>query len=211
MGVTSKLTEIQTKLKAPKNLYNSFGEYSYRNAEGILDAVKPFLAMTNTCVTLSDEIKMVGDRYYVESTVEFIDNETGDVVRVKASAREAEEKKKMDVSQLTGTASSYARKYALQGLFALDDTKDADTDEYHKQTEPTERAVASVEAPKPVELPNILSDTEVMVIRTLAQQKNVSEETILASYKVTDLHQLNNKQYTSLMQRLKASSGKAAS
>ena len=209
MSATSKLTEIQVQLKAPKNLYNSFGEYKYRNAEGILEAVKPYLHMTNTSVTLSDDIVAVGDRIYVKTIAEFIDNESGDVVRVQAFARESEEKKKLDASQLTGVASSYARKYALNGLFLLDDTKDADTDEFHKQTGDTpQRSQAPAEPPKVIERPNILTDTEVMVIRALAESKHVSEETILASYKVADLHQLNNKQYASLMNRLKASSGK---
>lgn len=209
MSITSKLMEIQTKMKAPKNLYNSFGEYKYRNAEGILEAVKPFLTMTNTCVTLSDDIVAVGDRIYVKATAELIDNESGDVVRTTAFARESEEKKKLDASQLTGVASSYARKYALNGLFALDDTKDADTDEFHKQTQDApRRAVEPVEASEAVEGTNTLTDTEVMVIEALATQKSVSIQTIMDAYKVTDLHQLNSKQYTNLMTRLKKSSGK---
>ena len=129
----SKLTEIQKKLKAPKSNYNSFGKYNYRSCEDILEAVKPLLG-DNTLI-LSDEVVQIGDRIYVKATAVFRDGATE--TRVSAFAREAESKKGMDESQVTGTASSYARKYALNGLFLIDDTKDADTDEYVKATERT--------------------------------------------------------------------------
>lgn len=128
----SKLLEIQTELKAPKGQYNSFGGYNYRSAEDILEAVKPILKEKDCTLTLSDEMVEVGGRIYVKATARFNDG-TNETV-VTASAREAEAKKGMDDSQITGTASSYARKYALNGLFLIDDTKDADTDEYQKQT-----------------------------------------------------------------------------
>lgn len=132
MNIQEKLLYIQAKVKAPKNLYNSFGKYSYRNAEGILEAVKPFLDEMKCTLTISDEIVAVGDRIYVKANATLWDTEKIDVIAVSAYAREAETKKGMDDSQVTGTASSYARKYALNGLFLLDDTKDADTDEYQK-------------------------------------------------------------------------------
>lgn len=202
MSVTAKLMEIQIKLKAPKNLYNKFGEYPFRNAEGILEAVKPFLAMTNTCVTLSDEIVAVGDRIYVKATAELVDTESGDIVMTTAFAREPDDKKGMDGSQITGTASSYARKYALNGLFALDDTKDADTDEYHKQTE---------EKPKPEpQVPDNLQEIHVKAIEAIAEKKNVPIEAILKRYNVERLAQLTNKQYANLMASLEKSSGGAA-
>ena len=125
-----KVQEIQTHLKAPKNLYNSFGKYKYRNAEGICEAVKPLLAEHGLILTLSDEIVAVGERYYVKATATLYSAED-EKISVSAFAREAATKKGMDDSQITGTASSYARKYALNGLFLLDDTKDADTDEYN--------------------------------------------------------------------------------
>ena len=128
----NKLLEIQTELKAPKGQYNSFGGYNYRSAEDILEAVKPILKEKDCTLTLSDEMIEVGGRIYVKATARFNDG-TNETV-VTASAREAEVKKGMDDSQITGTASSYARKYALNGLFLIDDTKDADTDEYQKQT-----------------------------------------------------------------------------
>ena len=132
-----KVQEIQTHLKAPKNLYNSFGKYKYRNAEGICEAVKPLLAEHGLILTLSDEIVAVGERYYVKATAT-ICSDANEVLSVSAFARESLDKKGMDDSQITGTASSYARKYALNGLFLLDDTKDADTDEY--RTESKEKA-----------------------------------------------------------------------
>lgn len=129
----SALTEIQKKLKAPKSNYNSFGKYNYRSCEDILEAVKPLLG--DNTLTLSDEVVQIGDRIYVKATAVFRDGATE--TRVSAFAREAESKKGMDESQVTGTASSYARKYALNGLFLIDDTKDADTDEFVKATERT--------------------------------------------------------------------------
>ena len=129
----SVLTDIQNELKAPKGRYNSFGKYKYRSCEDILEAIKPILKKHDATLTIRDEIIEVGGRVYVKATAVF---SGGDVLcEVSAFAREAEEKKGMDASQITGTASSYARKYALNGLFLIDDTKDADTDEYVSETE----------------------------------------------------------------------------
>nr|DAW46499.1 MAG TPA: ERF superfamily protein [Caudoviricetes sp.] len=128
----SKLVEIQAELKVPKNQRNTFGKYNYRSAEDILEAVKPLLKKHDAKITLSDKLTLVGDWHYVEATARFV---CGDEVEtVTAYARESLNKKGMDESQITGTASSYARKYALNGLLLIDDTKDADTDEYKKQT-----------------------------------------------------------------------------
>ncbi|EFF6379766.1 ERF family protein [Escherichia coli] len=125
-----KLWTIQQTLNAPKNQRNNFGGYSYRSAEDILEAVKPLLQ--NITLTLNDEIVLIGDRYYVKATATLSDGE--DVIAVTAYAREEESKRGMDSSQLTGATSSYARKYALNGLFCIDDAKDPDTDAYAKQT-----------------------------------------------------------------------------
>lgn len=125
-----KLAKIQKELKAPKDLRNNFGGYNYRSAESILEAVKPLL--DGAILTLEDDILLVGNRFYIKATATFQD---GDYVKTTtAFAREPESKKGMDDSQITGTASSYARKYALNGLFCIDDNKDADTDEYQEQT-----------------------------------------------------------------------------
>ena len=131
MTVYSKLVEVQNKLKAPKSQFNSFGKYNYRNAEDILEAVKPILKEVGATVFLKDDIVLIGDRYYVKTTAVFIETE-GQAITVEAYAREAEEKKGMDAAQVTGATSSYARKYALNGLFLIDDTKDNDHDTLHK-------------------------------------------------------------------------------
>lgn len=117
------LQEIQKQLKAPKAQRNTFGNYNYRNCEDILEAVKPLLG--DSVLMIYDEVVNIGDRYYVRATADFSDGTTK--CRVTAYARESEEKKGMDSAQITGAASSYARKYALNGLFLIDDTKDADS------------------------------------------------------------------------------------
>ena len=126
MGVYAKLLEIQQALKAPKGQRNDFGKYNYRSCEDIVEAVKPLLGEQKAVLTISDEIKMIGERYYIFATAAIVDAETGERVEVTAQAREADSKKGMDPSQVTGATSSYARKYALNGLLAIDDTKDAD-------------------------------------------------------------------------------------
>lgn len=126
MGIHLKLKEVQSKLVAPKNQNNKFGGYKYRSCEDILQAVKPLLNEQCLCITISDSIEQVADRVYVRATVSIHDEKSGDTISVKAYARETENRKGMDASQITGSASSYARKYALNGLFAIDDTKDAD-------------------------------------------------------------------------------------
>lgn len=134
MGVYAKLLEIQQAIKAPKDQRNDFGNYKYRSCEDIVEAVKPLLGEQKAVMTISDEIKMVGDRYYIFSTASIVDVETGERVEVTAQAREADSKKGMDPSQVTGATSSYARKYALNGLLAIDDTKDADAQAPAQQT-----------------------------------------------------------------------------
>ena len=127
-----KLIKVQQELKAPKSNYNKFGNFYYRSAEDILEAVKPLNAKYGLLLTLRDEPTLIGDRYYIKAIARITDgNEWHEVT---AYARESASKKGMDDSQITGTASSYARKYALNGLFLIDDTKDADTDEYQNQT-----------------------------------------------------------------------------
>lgn len=121
-----ELNTIQNLLKAPKNQYNKFGNYKYRNCEDILEAVKPLLFSQSCTLTISDEIVMIGTRYYVRATAT-IKNANGETETTTAYAREDESKKVMDASQITGSTSSYARKYALNGLFCIDDTKDSDS------------------------------------------------------------------------------------
>lgn len=125
-------SNIQFELKAPKGQENTYAKYKYRSCEDILEAVKPLLHKYKVTLTLDDELILIGERYYVKATATLC-SETGSVT-ASAFAREQKEKKGLDESQITGTASSYARKYALNGLFCIDDTKDADTDEYANQT-----------------------------------------------------------------------------
>lgn len=146
-----KLIEIQAELKAPKSQFNKFGGYNYRNCEDILEAVKPLCVKHDVVPLLSDEIVMIGERYYVKSIAKITDGK--DEIVTTAFARESFDKKGMDESQITGSASSYARKYALNGLFCIDDTKDADfmDDSPNKKqasaptqtTKPKEKHVAS--------------------------------------------------------------------
>lgn len=139
MKIYEKLSQVQNELKAPKDQKNTFGNYKYRSCEDILEALKPLLKKNRLTLVLSDELVNIGDRYYIKAMATIYDlEEEGSLVNT-AYAREEETKKGMDGSQITGTASSYARKYALNGLFNIDDTKDADTDEYTKRTkeEPT--------------------------------------------------------------------------
>lgn len=126
MGIMMKLVVTQQALKANKTQFNAFGKYHYRSCEDILEAVKPLLSANQMVLKLSDEVKEIGGRVYVEATATIIDAETGEREESKALAREEETKKGMDASQVTGAASSYARKYALNGLFAIDDNKDSD-------------------------------------------------------------------------------------
>ncbi len=127
-----ELIEIQSKLKAPKNQRNNFGKYNYRSAEDILEAVKPLLKEQSCTLTIEDDIVQIGERYYIKATATLY-NEKGTMAQTHAFAREAETKAGMDVSQITGATSSYARKYALNGLFAIDDNKDTDTPEYQQE------------------------------------------------------------------------------
>lgn len=133
--IYEKLLAVQNELKAPKDKRNTFGGYNYRSCEGILEAVKPLLQEQGLMLTIKDEVVNIGDRYYVKATVLLDDISSNGEIAITALAREEEAKKGMDASQITGTASSYARKYALNGLFLIDDTKDADTDEFHRTTQ----------------------------------------------------------------------------
>jgi hypothetical protein len=131
----TRLAQLQNELKAPKGQRNTFGKYNYRSCEDILEAVKPLLVKYGMVLVLSDSVELIGERYYIEASADLIDTATAkNMMHSTAYAREPDEKKGMDDSQITGTASSYARKYALNGLFLIDDTKDADTDEHRQET-----------------------------------------------------------------------------
>lgn len=140
MEFIEKIVAIQSELKAPKGQYNSFGKYNYRSCEDILEGVKPLLAKHGLVLTIQDGIELIGDRYYVKATATITDGK--EQLSTDAYARESIDKKGMDASQVTGSTSSYARKYALNGLLAIDDTKDADTmDNSKKPAQQTQETV----------------------------------------------------------------------
>ena len=132
MSIYEKLSAIQSELKVPKGQHNSFGNYDYRSCEDILEKAKPICKAHKTVLIIEDDIQQVGESVFVAGIATLRDLESDEAIKVKAFARHADEKKGMDDSQMTGTASSYARKYALNGLFNLDDTKDPDSDEFAK-------------------------------------------------------------------------------
>lgn len=129
----AKLAEIQKELKVPKNQYNNYGGFNYRSCEDIVEAVKPLCHARGVVLTMYDDVVVYGNRFYIKAHVALSDTETGETIEKTAVAREADSKKGMDESQITGASSSYARKYALNGLFCIDDTKDADTNDYKNQ------------------------------------------------------------------------------
>lgn len=182
------LKKIQQELKAPKGQYNNFGKYKYRSCEDILEAVKPLLAKNNAELTLSDEIVQVGNRIYVKAVATL--NDGTNEKSVAAYARESEAKKGMDESQVTGTASSYARKYALNGLFLIDDTKDADTDQYRQQT----TAQASTKA----------TAEQINEIENLAQITGSDIPKMLKYFKVEKFSDMTTKQAQECLKMLKA-------
>ena len=133
MKIYEQLANVQHELKCNKSLYNSFGKYSYRSTELIMEAVKPLLFSNDLCLIITDSVELIGDRFYIKATATVYKKE-GEQISTTAYAREEEGKKGMDASQVTGSTSSYARKYALNGLLAIDDTKDADATNTHGVT-----------------------------------------------------------------------------
>lgn len=190
------LKKIQQELKAPKNQMNSFGGYKYRSAEDILEAVKPLLAKHGAELTLSDDIVEVGGRIYVKATATLADGK--EQATVHAFAREPEEKRGMDASQITGTASSYARKYALNGLFLIDDTKDADTDEFRKQTDGNQQPAKQQQPAKKV------TKATVDAIEGLIAQTNSNRPKLLTFFKVNKLEDLTAEQAKKCVAMLKS-------
>tara|TARA_R110000822_G_scaffold133027_1_gene270315 strand:- start:41 stop:664 length:624 start_codon:yes stop_codon:yes gene_type:complete len=181
-GVHSLLAEIQKELKAPKGQRNTFGKYNYRSAEDILEAVKPLSSKRGLAVTISDEVVEVGTRIYVKSTVKL--SSDSDCIESVAFAREPEDKKGMDSAQITGATSSYARKYAMNGLFAIDDTKDADATNVGSDEAPQKRSTTNVnrQAPAPADVPeeNIM-DKAVGYIKQAAD-KHKAFDSIMKKY-----------------------------
>lgn len=195
-SIIKSLIEIQAELKAPKDKMNNYGKYKYRSCESILEAVKPLLKKHGLVIRMTDKPVIIGERYYIEATVTLM-NEGGAGVSTTAYAREADGKSGMDPAQLTGACSSYARKYALNGLFAIDDTKDADTNEFQEENK-AKKTAPKKETHKPdfgtaseqakdvtdVELPFDIkmSDAEIK-LRELMQKDGITEDQVLKAFK----------------------------
>jgi hypothetical protein len=145
-NIYSKLMTIQSNLKAPKGQYNNFGKYKYRSCEDILESVKPLLSQHDCALVITDDIVMLGERIYVKATAKLISG--SEHVESSAFAREEDTKKGMDSSQVTGAASSYARKYALNGLFCIDDTKDSDTTNTGQESSERDKAIKEAKSAK---------------------------------------------------------------
>ena len=189
MNVYEKLIAIQSELKAPKSQYNNFGKYAYRNCEDILEALKPLLKEHKSTIYISDEIVTVLERFYIKATVTFIDAETGESITNTAYAREEESKKGMDGSQVTGASSSYARKYALNGMFAIDDTKDSDFTNTTVKGDNTG-----------------LSEAQIKRLLAIASKVNISADdvkvVVAKKFGVQDLRKMNKQQYDEICSRL---------
>lgn len=182
MAIYVKLVALQSELKAPKGNYNSFGKYRYRSCEDILEAVKPLCKEYGLALTLSDDVLECGGRIYIRATATLTDVDDGVQISNTALARESVEKRGMDDSQITGTASSYARKYALNGLFCIDDTKDADTDEYKRQSE----GIAAAQDAEAVGKQKIGS-TKASALIARCKDAGISPEAVAKLYKVKSL------------------------
>ena len=195
--IHEKLITVQKKLVAPKSNYNSFGKYKYRSAEDILEAVKPLNAKEGILLTITDEPVLIGDWHYIKATA--IATDGTDNISVTAYARESETKKGQDLSQITGTASSYARKYALNGLYLIDDTKDADTDEYRNQGNKAPAVKSATQA----EIGNLKKEIIAFSNLMKEQGKDVKPEQVEQTLNITDYAKLNSEDVKEAVNKLK--------
>ena len=196
-NLTEKLINAQAELKAPKGQYNSFGKYKYRSAEDILEGVKPVNAKYGLLLHLSDEPVYIGERHYIKATATITDGT--DTMAVTAYARESANRKGQDDSQITGTASSYARKYALNGLYLIDDTKDADTDEYRNQGNKAPASKSATQA----EIGNLKKEIIAFSKLMTEQGKNVKQEQVEQTLNITDYAKLNSEDVKEAVNKLK--------
>lgn len=184
MNLKEKLLNIQVELKAEKGQYNGFGKYAYRSCEDILEALKPHLSKEKAIVKIEDKIVLIGDRYYVEATASIFDVESDEFITNTASAREEENKKGMDSAQVTGATSSYARKYALNGLFGIDDNKDADATNKHGKEEVSTNK-SNPTKPKPTKVKTILDEVAELCAKAIHEEKKDALMTMLKTYHET--------------------------
>ncbi len=196
--ITDKLIAIQQALKAPKGQYNSFGGYNYRSCEDILEAVKPILAKEKVALTISDEIVEVGGRIYVKATATLHDPSDANIIaRTSAYAREEESKEGMDAAQLTGATSSYARKYALNGLFAIDDNKDPDDPELSNNVQESKK-----DARKPANTYKLIDKDQADIIRKAYEGNEEKLQKFLENRSVKKLEMLRWDHAQALIDRL---------
>lgn len=197
MDFYEKLLYVQTELVAPKTRTNNFGKYSYRTCEDILSAVKPLLKKYGLSLMLSDEIVQIGERFYVKATAFLTDVETEfRGIETYAYARESLDKKGMDDAQITGTASSYARKYALNGLFCIDDSQDADVTNTHGKD--LDQVIS--EAMTGAELSEKISEKELAILNSVLT--DTQAEWALNAYNIPDLSEMSKAEYGALMRTI---------
>ena len=201
MNIYEKLSNVQIELKAPKNQFNGFGKYKYRNCEDILEAVKPLLAKNKLTMLISDEIEHIGERFYIKATVTLFDVETGETIITSKLAREEETKKGMDASQLTGSTSSYATKYALNGLFLIDDTKDADTTNNHGNDQKSDNKNNKQQQKK--ETKKITIETYLEAIRKYEKEYQTEIKDYLVDKALLEIEDLNFEQAKELAIQIK--------
>lgn len=205
MNVYEKLLTLQQKLKAPKKQYSDFGGYYYRSCEDITEAVKPLLTEIKAVLLLTDEIVIVGNRTYVKATAKLADIEGDGVVAVDGYAREAESRPKFDVAQLTGTASSYARKYALNGLFALDDAKDADAMPPAQQQaeKPAGGSQKPANSDRDEKSAAKVTSHQLGQLQDLTKKKGVTVDSIVKGYQLAQLQDMTTAQWAQAMNGLR--------
>ncbi len=176
------LSKIQSELKAPKNQFNKFGNYNYRSCEDIVEALKPLLNKYKVALTMSDEVVEVGSRIYIKATVSLIGEDNTKIAETTAYAREEETKKGMTEAQITGSSSSYARKYALNGLLAIDDTKDDDFANAQDKTSETKATAQKT---------TMATESQINIIQELALKKGSKIADIKKHYKVKELKDMS--------------------
>lgn len=227
MNTLEKLLTVQTKLKAPKSQFNKFGNYNYRNCEDILEAAKPLCDEVKAVITVTDQLVQIGDRYYIQALANFWDCEGEGKIQSTAFAREEENKKGMDSSQVTGSTSSYARKYALNGLLAIDDTKDSDTTNKGATTTKNKASDAQGQKAKPAanrsnaqesntDANKEASEENVFVsapmIKTVTDEikrTGLTEDVILEMFNLKKMEDMTVQQYKSCMNKFKITPSKA--
>ena len=194
MNIYEKLSKVQVKLKAPKTQHNNFGNFNYRSCEDILEALKPLLHEVGAVVTISDQIVNIGNRFYVQATAIFSDLESDAIIQTAAFAREPESRPKMDDAQATGSSSSYARKYALNGLFCIDDAKDPDfTNDGQQNKEKQPKATKSGK----------VQQVHINTIRAEIERTGAMEKAVCYQYKINRLEDMTMQQFKNAMEIFK--------